>query len=172
MRSIASHLRVDGRWDVEKATTARALRTLARRALDLAVEAKAHEEALSAIVRDWRPDLLDELGVGPIVAAVVLCVWSHPGQCRSEAAFAMLGGAAPIPASSDMTVRHRPNRSGDRQLNRALHTAVMVRLRYDPVTRAYAERRTQEGRTPPEIKRCLKHYVDRQLYRRLENAAP
>jgi len=145
MLSVASRLRVDASWDLETATTARALRALARRALELGAEAKDHEKALSAIVREWRPELLDELGVGPIVAAVVLCAWSHPGRCRSEAAFAMLGGAAPIPASSGMTVRHRLNRSGDRQLNRALHTVVMVRLRYDLATKAYVERRPRRA---------------------------
>ena len=117
------------------------------------------------IARNWRPDLLDETGVGPIVAAVLLCAWSHAGRCRSEGASAMLGGSAPVPASSGMTVRHRLNRSGDRQLNRALHTIVLVRLRYDSAAKAYSERRTQEGRTPAEIKRCLKHYVSRQIYR-------
>jgi transposase len=92
MVSVASRLRVDPAWDLETAATARALRALARRALELSTEAKAHEEQLSVIVRNWRPDLLDETGVGPIVAAVLLCAWSHAGRCRSEGAFAMLGG--------------------------------------------------------------------------------
>ena len=71
------------------------------------------------LVRAWRPDLLTRTGVGPVVAATVLCAWSHAGRCRTDAAFAMLGGAAPIPASSGQTVRVRLNRSGDRQLNQA-----------------------------------------------------
>jgi hypothetical protein len=87
------------------------------------------------------------------VAATVLCAWSHPGRCRSDAAFAMLGGAAPIPASSGQTVRVRLNRSGDRQLNQALDTAVLTRLRTDPATRAYATRRRAQGKTNPEIRR-------------------
>jgi transposase len=82
----------------------------------------------------------------------------------------MLAGAAPIPASSGQTTtRHRLNRYGDRQLNRALHTAVLARLRYDPTTQAYTQRRTSEGKTPREIKRCLKRYLARDLYRLLEN---
>jgi transposase len=89
--------------------------------------------------------------VGPIVAAIVLCAWSHPGRCPSDAAFAMLGGAAPIPASSGQTVRVRLNRSGDRHLNQALHVIVLTRLRYDPATRAYAARRRAQGRTNREI---------------------
>jgi transposase len=88
--------------------------------------------------------------VGPIVAAVVLCAWSHPGRCRTDAAFAM-GGAVPIPASSGQRVRVRLNRSGDRQLNQALHLVVLTRLRYDPATRAYAQRRRAEGKTNREI---------------------
>lgn len=148
------------------------LRSLARRARDLDVEARRLEERIEAVVRAWRPDMLDEFGVGPLVAATVLCAWSHAGRVRSEAAFASLAGVAPIPASSGLVVRHRLNRSGDRQLNRALHTVVLCRLRYDPVTRAYAERRRAEGKTDREIKRCLKRYVARQLFKRLEGGPP
>jgi transposase len=119
-------------------------------------------------VRSWRPDLLQLTGVGPIVAATVLTAWSHPGRCRDDAAFAMLAGVAPIPASSGKTVRHRLNRSGDRQLNRALHTVVLTRLQRDERTRAYAGRRRAQGKTDREIKRCLKRYIARELYRRLE----
>ena len=82
----------------------------------------------------------------------------------------MLAGVAPIPASSGQTIRHRLNRSGDRQLNRAIHTIVLTRLRHDPTTRAYLERRRAQGHTDREIKRCLKRYVTRQLYRQLERA--
>ena len=144
------------------------LRDLARRARYLEAEAAEHEAAIRTIVRSWRPDLLQLTGVGPIVAATVLTAWSHPGRCRDDAAFAMLAGAAPIPASSGKTVRYRLNRSGDRQLNRALHTVALCRLKRDPRTRAYAQRRRTEGKTDREIKRCLKRYIARELYRRLE----
>src|SRR5215213_7586499 len=97
----------------------------------------------------------------------VVCL-VHPGRCHTDAAFAMLGGAAPIPASSGQTVRVRLNRSGDRHLNQALHLIVLTRLRYDPATRAYAQRRRAQGKTNREIKRCLVRYVARQLYRLLE----
>jgi transposase len=83
----------------------------------------------------------------------------------------MLAGTAPTPASSGQTVRYRLNRSGDRQLNRALHVIALSRLRHDPATRAYAERRHTEGRTNREIQRCLKRYIGRQLYRHLEAGA-
>jgi transposase len=127
-----------------------------------------HTRAITTLVRAWRPELLTPCGVGPIVAAIVLCAWSHPGRCRTDAAFAMLGGAAPIPASSGQTVRVRLNRSGDRHLNQALHLIVLTRLRHDPATRAYATRRRAEGKTNREIRRCLVRYVARQLYRLLE----
>jgi transposase len=169
MVAVCARLRVDARWDITTRHTAAVLRDLARRIKDLNAEAAHHEHAILELVRSWRPDLLELCGVGPIVAAVVLCAWSHPGRVRSEAAFAMLAGTAPIPASSGQTVRHRLNRYGDRQLNRALHTIVLSRLRYDPDTRVYAQRRRAEGKTDREIRRCLKRYITRQLYRHLEN---
>src|SRR6266571_7822823 len=84
-----------------------------------------------------------------------LNAWSHAGRLRSEAAFAMLGGAAPIEASSGKVTRHCLNRSGDRQLNRALHTIVVSRMAHHAETRADVARRIAEGKTPREIRRCL-----------------
>ncbi len=168
MLATAAKLRVQSSWDVETATTARALRSLARRSLELEAEARDHEKAVLVIVKSWRPDLLEQFGVGPIVAATVLCAWSHAGRCRNEAAFANLAGVAPIPASSGQTTRYRLNRCGDRQLNRAIHTIAMHRMRRDPATRAYVERRRTEGKTDREIRRCLKRYIARQLFRQLE----
>lgn len=168
MVTTAARLRCQASWDIETATTAGVLRTLARRIQAMAAEARQLEKQILAIVRSWRPDLLVETGVGPIVAAVVLCAWSHAGRVHSDAAFAKLGGTCPIPASSGQTVRHRLNRHGDRQLNRAIHTIVLTRLRHDPATQAYRDRRLAEGKTERDIKRCLKRYVTRQLYRQLE----
>jgi transposase len=164
-----SRLRPSPTWGVETRTIASAARTLAGRIRALDREAAAGQRAIATLVRAWRPELLELLGVGPIVAATVLCAWSHPGRIRSDAAFAMLAGAAPIPASSGQTVRWRLNRFGDRQLNRALHTVALVRLVRDPATQAYAARRRAQGKTDPEIRRCLKRYIARQLYRLLEN---
>ena len=167
--AAAATLRTHPSWDTETVTTVTVLRTLARRAQTLSAEAATHEKAILAIVRLWRPDLLQEYGVGPIVAAIVLCAWSHPGRIHSEAAFAMLAGVAPIPANSgQVTTRHRLNRYGDRQLNWALHTVALTRLRGHQPTRDYAERRTRDGKTTREIRRCLKRYIARQLYRQLE----
>jgi transposase len=158
--------RTDG--DPETAATVASLRALAHRIQLLNAEITDHTRAITALVRVWHPELLTRTGVGPIVAATVLCAWSHPGRFPSDAAFAMLGGAAPIPASSGQTVRVRLNRSGDRQLNQALHVIVLTRLRYDPATRAYGQRRRAQGKTNREIRRCLVRYVARQLYRLLE----
>ena len=169
MISTSARLRVHQSWDLETRTYATVLRDLARRIRAMQTEARTHEKAIVAVITSWRPDLLDEQGVGPIVAATVLCAWSHPGRCRHEAAFANLAGVAPIPASSGLTTRYRLNRCGDRQLNRALHVIVLSRLRFDTATRAHADRRRAEGKTDREIKRCLKRYVARQLFRQLEN---
>ncbi|MFV2116843.1 IS110 family transposase, partial [Micromonospora sp. LOL_025] len=131
MLTTAIRLRPTSNADVDVFTSLTVLRDLARRARFLEAETTAHEKAIRTIVRSWRPDLLTLTGVGPIVAATVLTAWSHPGRCHNDAAFAMLAGAAPIPASSGKTVRYRPNRSGDHQLNRALHTVVLTRLQRD-----------------------------------------
>lgn len=111
--------------------------------------------------------LLEKIGIGPVTAAVAMAAWSHDGRVRDEAAFASLAGVNPIPASSGNTVRHRLNRGGDRRLNRALHMAVVTRMAYDPPTRAYVERRTAEGLSKKEIRRILKRYLARQIYRAL-----
>ena len=123
---------------------------------------------LTALVGAVAPWLLEVPGVGPLSAAQVLASWSHVGRLRSEAAFAALAGANPIPASSGQVTRHRLNRGGDRQLNRALHTIVLARLRDDPDTRAYAARRRAEGKSSRDVRRCLKRAVARQLFKLLE----
>lgn len=154
--------------DAETAAVVVTLRALAKRIGMLQAEAAEHEVALRGLVAAWRPDLLDQPGVGPIVAATLLASWSHPGRIHSEAAWAMLAGVAPIEASSGRTSRHRLNRFGDRQLNRALHVVALSRCRHDQRTRAYIERRRAQGKTDREIRRCLKRYIARQLYRQLE----
>ncbi|WP_249933173.1 transposase [Blastococcus sp. CCUG 61487] len=170
--ATAAKLRATTTGDVEYDTAVAVLRALARRIQDLQTEAATHQTAICALVRSWRPDLLDQPGIGPIVAATVLTAWSHAGRCRNDGAFAMLAGAAPIPASSGMTVRYRLNRAGDRHLNQALHTITLTRLKHDPATRAYAERRRKEGKSDRDIRRCLKRYICRDLYRRLEHQSP
>ena len=156
--------------DLERQATAEALRSLARRVLALQAEADRLEKRMAVLVTLLAPPaLLEEPGVGPITGAWLLLAWSHPGRLRSEAAFAALAGASPIPASSGMVVRHRLNRGGDRQLNRALHTILVCRIRAGhPPTRDYIARRAAEGKSPREIKRCLVRYLARRLFRILE----
>ncbi len=168
MVHTAAGLRPRPGWDDETRTAAQCLKALARRSQRLDTEAGDHERVIHALVKAWRPDLLELYGVGPIVAATVLCAWSHPGRCRNDGAFAALAGVAPIPASSGLTTRHRLSRFGDRQLNQAIHTIALHRMRHDPTTRAYIERRRGEGKTDREIRRCLKRYIARQLYRQLQ----
>jgi transposase len=145
-----------------------ALRACARRTLQLEQEAAELAHALTNEINQLAPSLLDQPGIGPITAAQLLISWSHPGRIRNEAAFARLAGAAPIPASSGKTIRHRLDRGGDRKLNRALHTIILSRRQHDPATIAYLQRRQQEGKTSRETLRCLKRYLARSLYRHLE----
>lgn len=172
-KTTAQIVAICARWrptgEPSIAGTAEAMRGLARRIRDLRAEAEAHQALIEQLVKAWRPDLLELVGVGPIVAATALVVWSHQGRVHSDGAFAMLAGAAPLPASSGMTTRHRLNRRGDRHLNCALHIVAIQRQRHDPATKAYFERRRSEGKTDREIRRCLKRYIARELYRTLES---
>jgi transposase len=160
---------------VEHWATVEALRLTAQRALAAHQEASALAKELRVLVQAMAPVLLTQPGVGPVTAAQLLISWSHPGRLRSEAAFAMLAGVAPIPASSGRVVRYRLNRGGDRQLNRALHTIVMIREAWHEPTKRYVARRTAQGKSHREIRRCLARAVARGLYRLLEQqttAAP
>jgi transposase len=153
---------------LEHRMTIRALKSTAQRIQALAGEAAELRAELERLVAAVAPWLLELPGVGPISAAQVLVSWSHAGRLRSEAAFAAVAGVNPIPASSGQVTRHRLNRSGDRQLNRALHTIVLARLRDDPQTRAYAARRRAEGKSARDVRRCLKRAIARQLFKLLE----
>jgi transposase len=143
---------------------------LARHIHVLDTELTANNHELKALIQaSPAACLLDEIGIGPVNAAIIFTAWSHPGRIRTEAGFAALAGACPIPASSGNTTRHRLNRGGDRRLNSALHSIIITRSRHDPNTRDYITRRTLEGRTPKEIRRCLKRYLARKIYRTLEH---
>jgi transposase len=148
------------------------LRRLAGRVEAATLEAAELEAEILTLVGALAPALLEEPGVGPIVAAQLLVSWSHRGRVRSEAAFARLAGAAPVPASSGRTIRHRLSRGGDRQLNRALHTIALHRRQHDPVTKDYIARRVAEGKSRREATRLLKRYLARHLFRLLQNGEP
>jgi transposase len=165
-----ARLRTGPSPSTEHRATIMALRCTARRALACEAEAADLESAIELLVEHEGPALLAEPGIGPITAAAILDAWSHAGRIRSEAAFAMLAGVAPIPASSGQTVRHRLDRAGDRQLDRALHTIVLSRSVHHPETRAYAARRAAQGKTSREIERCLKRHLARRIFGLLERA--
>src|SRR5690606_29258328 len=137
----------DRKEDSVTATCRQEAVRLARRIVALDRELVDNRKSLDSLVEDVAPELCELPGVGSVVAACVVTAWSHPGRVRSEAAFAALAGTCPIPASSGNTVRHRLNRGGDRRLNRALTTVVIVRMRTHAPTRAYVARRRAEGRT-------------------------
>lgn len=127
----------------------------------------ANRRQLQPVADDLAPGLTARHGIGPVSAAQAIVSFSHPGRCHTEAAFAALAGTSPIPASSGRTIRHRLNRGGDRALNRAIHTIALTRMRTCPRTQAYVARRTAQGRTTRDIRRCLKRYIARELYRTL-----
>jgi transposase len=160
---------------VEQPATAAmiALRALARRHQQLTVEITDLDRLLAPLTTKINPPLAALNGVGPDVAGQLLVTaGDNPHRLRTEAAFAMLCGAAPLPASSGRTNRHRLNRGGDRQANAALYRIVLCRLRWDPRTRAYVERRTKEGMSKKEIIRCLKRYIAREIYTALVPPQP
>ena len=142
-----------------------ALRSLARRHQQLSTEIDELETLINPLVTDLAPHLLALTGIGPDNAGQLLVTaGDNPDRLKSEAAFAMLCGVAPLPASSGRTHRHRLNRGGDRAANAALHRIVVCRLRWDDRTRDYMQRRTTEGLSKKEIIRCLKRYAAREIY--------
>ena len=164
--------RPENRRDPELRGTVLALRSIARRVQYLTTEERQLAREIDKLVRKLAPQLLDQAGVGTLLAAQILLAWSHRGRLANEAAFARLAGVAPIPASSGQTVRHRLDRSGDRKLNRALHLILLTRKRTHAPTIDYIERRISEGKTRREATRCLKRYLARSLYRLLEQGPP
>jgi transposase len=149
-----------------------ALKSLARRIIELGDEVANLDEPIEWLVRELNPTLLNAFGIGVEIAGqLVVTAGDNPERLRSEAGFAMLWGVAPLPASSGQTQRHRLNRGGDRQANRALHLAAITRLCLCPRTRAYADRRKAEALSKREIIRCLKRYIAREVYRQLTTPA-
>ena len=137
-----------------------------RRLLALETEIAGLERDLKAVVAARRPTrLLSICGVGPIVAAKLLGETHAVTRFPSEAAFAAHPGTAPLPASSGITQRHRLNRGGNRQLNRALFTVARVQARWEPRARAYLERKRAEGKSPAESRRCLMRHLAAIVYR-------
>ncbi|MCA3386851.1 MAG: IS110 family transposase, partial [Roseomonas sp.] len=142
-----------------------ALRALAQRWLTLHDEIQIHEAQFERLVADKAPKLMKSHGISTLTAAeMLILVGDNPERIRSEAALAKLCGICPIPASSGKTTRMRLNRGGNRQANAAVYRVAIVLMRDDDRTKAYAARRTAEGKTRREIVRCIKRYIVREVY--------
>lgn len=164
----AAHLRPGQCSPSPESASKLALRSIARRYQALTQEIAALDRQLDVFVQDAAPALLAIKGVGTDTAgALLVAVGDNPDRLRSEAAFAQLCGVAPMPASSGKTHRHRLSRGGNRDANRALYLLAIGRLGWDARTRAYADRRTRDGKSKAEIIRCLKRYIAREMYHAL-----
>ncbi len=145
-----------------------ALRTLARRYQDLTTEMAQLDATLDELTARANPALRGACGVGPDTASILLvAAGDNPGRLTNDAAFAAMCGVSPVEASSGKIVRHRLNRSGNRQANHALWRIVMVRLNCDPASKDYLARRTAESKTKRDVVRCLKRHVAREVFRLL-----
>jgi len=146
-----------------------ALKTLGRRHQHLTEEIRTLDVEIQTLVDQAAPpELLDMCGVGPQTAAdLLITIGSNPDRVSKESSLAALCGTSPVDMSSGNQQRHRLNRGGDRQANAALYRIAIVRLRYHQPTRQYADRRTREGLTKPEIIRCLKRYIAKEIWEQL-----
>jgi len=150
--------------DAAMITIRQEARRLAVSVQALTLELAENHTALASLVEQLAPGLQQLLGVGAVTGAIVVAAYSHQGRVRSEAAFAALAGASPLEASSGNATRHRLNRHGDRQLNRALDVIARDRLSCDATTRDYLARRLGEGKSKREVRRSLKRYIARQMF--------
>lgn len=160
--------------DDEVATRTRsALKHLAIRYQQLNQEITAYDTDLARLIKMVNPALVQARGIEKITAAqLLITAGDNPERLHSEAAFAMLCGASPLPASSGKTNRYRLNRGGDRAANSALHQIAIVRMATDPETRDYVQRRTAEGKTKKDILRCLKRAIAREVFHLITNPQP
>jgi transposase len=165
-RLVAACARVRAHAEHERVLV-QVLRRLSRRARSLARELAALDRELDQLVAALVPELLEECGVGPVCAAQLLVSSGDPVRMRSEASFAALAGTSPVDASSGRQRRHRLNRGGDRQLNRALHTIALARVRHHDETARYYQRLLDSGKSAREARRCIKRALARHFYRRL-----
>jgi transposase len=167
--ALCLHLRPDTTRLHEPMQAAKlSLRSLARRIRALERELSELDAQLEQLAAIAAPRTIQLFGVGPqSTSQLLVTAGQNIERLKSEAAFAKLCAAAPIQASSGRTNRHRLDYGGDRQANRALHMIAVCRLRHDPRTRAYAERRKAEGLNRREIIRCLKRYIAREIYQTL-----
>jgi len=135
------------------------------RGLNRGIEQLAAE--LAELVTAHRPRLLAEHGCGALTAAILIGHTAGNERFRSEAAFALQTGTAPIPCSSGKRTQHRLNRGGDRQLNHALHIIAVTRAQHDPATKEYLARKEAEGKTKKGALRSLKRHLARRFHQLL-----
>jgi transposase len=163
----AYKMRVRQSVDIVSATRI-VLRGLAFRWRQLDHEVALLDDQLESLVKTIAPNLVALRGVGVEVAgALLVAAGDNPERLEREASFAALCGVSPLDASSGKQHRHRLNRGGNRDANRALWVIALVRVRCDGPTRDYVERRTKEGLSKPEIIRCLKRYIAREIFKLL-----
>jgi transposase len=162
IQRITRHLRA-----MPQTARVRVAREQVKRVAALAREAEALKRELRDLIRAHHPELLAETGCGPLCAAILIGQTAGAERFASDAHFARVAGVAPIPVSSGRHGRHRPDRGGNRQLNRALHVIAITRGRIDPQTRAYLARKEAEGKSRIEAMRCLKRHLARTYYRLL-----
>lgn len=154
------------------AATKVAMRALARRVAHLDDELADLDARLRDLVAQAAPSLLELFAVGPDTASTLLVTaGDNPDRLRSEGAWARLCGVAPVPASTANSQRHRLNRGGERQANSALWRITLIRMKTHAPTRAYVQRRTEEGLSKREIMRCLKRYIAREIYPHLQQVS-
>lgn len=163
--AVCARLRAGDDLSDSTAGVKAALAAVARRVTQLDTEIAAADTRLAQLLAGAAPTTMALKGIGPDHAGQLLATaGANPERLRGEAACAHLCGVAPVPASSGKTNRHRLHRGGDRDANRALHLAAVVRMRHCQRTRDYVTRRTAEGLTKPDIMRCLKRYLAREVY--------
>ncbi|MET9073217.1 IS110 family transposase [Streptomyces sp. NPDC004232] len=176
-RTCAQFTGVSSREDVDAESVVQATRItlglLAHRIGQLSEQIRDVEARLTRLVKCHAPQLLDVVGIGPDTAvALLIAVGDNPERLDSEARFAALCGVSPVERSSGRRQFRRLNRGGDRQANAALHRIVFTRLRVDPRTQDYYERRVKEGKTRREFVRCLKRYAAREVFHLVRQLQP
>jgi transposase len=146
------------------------LKLLTKRRLGLTEELKILDKKLKALTKARAPLLTQQYSVGPFVAVTLLVTaGDNPERLKKESSFAALCGVSPVEASSGKVIRHRLNRGGSRIANNAIWTITLIRMRSEPRTKLYVERRTKEGLPRKVIQRCLKRYIARDLFPKILN---
>jgi transposase len=175
-RLTISDLKTIARWsnrptkdiNIETAVARMEAKRLAQSILLRHALLKNNERQVCQAVQMFAPSLLEFPGCGPISSAQILCAYSHKGRLRSANAFACLAGTTPLPASSGQVVRHRLSRYGNRALNCTLNTIVLSRMIHHESTKEYVTKCTADGKSHREIRRSLKRYLARSIFKHLE----